>query len=250
MNEEEYIDALITLHGGGLRRQGPGDEVLAREILAALPRLPASPRIADLGCGAGAGTLLLAEYFRVRVRAVDFAPAFLDDLVRFAAERGLADLVEPIRADMGALDWEPGSLDLLWSEGAAYVLTFAGALEAWRPLLADGGIAVISEITWLSDDPPKEAAEFWGEGYPPMAGVGENRRRAEVAGFEVLSTHRLPSPAWWDGYYDPLRERMETLRDDADENLLAVMAETEREMELFRRHSESYGYVFYVLRAR
>ena len=43
---------------------------------------------------------------------------------------------------------------------------------------------------------------------------------------------------------------MAELRAGADENLLAVMAETEQEMALFRKCAESYGYVFYVLRAK
>lgn len=41
-----------------------------------------------------------------------------------------------VRADFAALGWPAGALDLLWSQRAAYHLTFAGALRAWRPLPA------------------------------------------------------------------------------------------------------------------
>jgi cyclopropane fatty-acyl-phospholipid synthase-like methyltransferase len=138
----EYIDALIELHRG-LPREGPGDTAFARQLLRSLPPLPARPRIADLGCGSGAGALLLAAHFGVPVRAVDTAAVLLDELRERAAARGLAHLITPMLADMGALDWPPASLDLLWSEGAAYSLGFEQALTRWRPLLAAGGVAVV-----------------------------------------------------------------------------------------------------------
>ena len=151
---------------------------------------------------------------------------------------------------MGKLDWPSGSLDLLWSEGAAYNLTFAGALEKWRRLLAPQGLAVISELTWFGHQRPAAAREFWEAGYPTMAAEQENVVTAEVAGYEVLGIHRLPSQAWWDNYYGPLLQRMATLRPDADGALQSVLSATEAEIDLFRDCSDAYGYSFYLLQAR
>jgi len=77
--QEKYIRALIELHRG-LERQGPGDTDFSDYIISQIPELPANPRIADIGCGAGAGTLFLADRFRSKVRAVDFSREFLDEL--------------------------------------------------------------------------------------------------------------------------------------------------------------------------
>ncbi|MBW1890583.1 MAG: class I SAM-dependent methyltransferase [Deltaproteobacteria bacterium] len=66
--------------------------------------MPTNPRIADIGCGAGAGTLFLADKFRSKVRAVDFSREFLDELINRAKQRGLEYLVETIECDMGSLD--------------------------------------------------------------------------------------------------------------------------------------------------
>ena len=148
--QEKYIRALIELHRG-LERQGPGDTDYSDYIISQIPELPTNPRIADIGCGAGVGTLFLVDKFRSKVRAVDFSREFLDELINRAKQRGLEHLVETIECDMGSLDWKPGTIDLLWSEGAAYVLTFEGALKAWRPLMAANGIAVISEDIHQTD---------------------------------------------------------------------------------------------------
>jgi SAM-dependent methyltransferase len=247
--QEAHVAALIELHRG-LERQGPGDAAFSRQILAGLPRLPANPAIADLGCGAGAGALLLAEWVGVPVRAVDLSREFLDELEARAQRLGLAHLVEPIEADIGQLDWPAGSIDLLWSEGAAYNLGFATALRRWRPLLAPGGIAVISELSWFGDDIPAPARTYWEHAYPDIGGEAENIAHSGAQGFEVLGAHRLPAAAWWKNYYGPLQARIDALRGQADAAMQAVIRETEAEMALFRDYSDFYGYAFYVLRAR
>ena len=43
---------------------------------------------------------------------------------------------------------------------------------------------------------------------------------------------------------------MGQLAPDADPALAAVIDETQREIELYRLHGDSYGYVFYLLRGR
>jgi len=240
--------ALIELHAG-LDRQGPGDEAFSRRMLSLLPRLPAHPRIADLGCGSGAGVLLLAEWSGARVTAVDSCDAFLAQLRRDAQACGLADRVRIVEADMGALDWPEASLDLLWSEGAAYNLTFAGALEAWRPLLDTGGVAVVSELSWFTDNPPAPLRAYWEAAYPAIGSEAENAARAAERGFEMLGIHRLPEAAWTRNYYGPLLERIETLRPTASEALLQVIRETEEEIRMFREYAGKYGYAFYLMRA-
>ena len=245
MDVDPHIEALIDLHRG-LDRQGPGDAALSRYILAELPTLPQNPRIVDLGCGAGVGALLLAKHFGVPVTAVDFAQPFLDDMMERARARGLADRIHPLACDFADLPLELGSVDLLWSEGAAYNLTFAGALQKWQPLLAPNGVAVISEITWFTDDIPDTPRHYWETAYPAIAGEAGNITRAQAAGFDVLGTRRVPAQAWWDHYYNPLLERIADMS-NPDSVMQAVVAETLAEIEMFRQYSQCYGYTFYVL---
>jgi len=246
--QEKYIQALIKLHLG-LERQGPGDTNYSNYMLSLISELPGNPRIADIGCGAGAGTLLLADRFKSKIRAVDFSREFLDELINRAKHRGLEHLVETIECDMGSLDWEPETIDLLWSEGAAYNLTFEGALKAWRPLMAANGIAVISEINYFTSEVPEPVRVYWQNAYPTIGTESENTVHVNTSGFEILGTHRLPSKAWWDNYYEPLRENMNALKHSKDSIMQSVINETEEEMKLFEENEKYYGYSFYIMKA-
>jgi cyclopropane fatty-acyl-phospholipid synthase-like methyltransferase len=246
--QEKYIQALIKLHLG-LERQGPGDTNYSNHILSLITELPKNPRIADIGCGAGAGTLFLADRFKSKVRAVDFSREFLDELSNRAKQRGLEHLVETIECDMGSLDWEPETIDLLWSEGAAYNLTFEGALKAWRPLMAANGIAVISEMNYFTSEVPEPVRVYWQNAYPTIGTESENSVHVNTSGFEILGIHRLPPKAWWDNYYEPLRENMNALKHSKDSIMQSVINETEEEMKLFEEHEKYYGYSFYIMKA-
>ena len=246
--QEKYIRALIELHRG-LERQGPGDTDYSDYIISQIPELPTNPRIADIGCGAGAGTLFLADKFRSKVRAVDFSREFLDELINRAKQRGLEHLVETIECDMGSLDWKPETIDLLWSEGAAYNLTFEGALKAWRPLMAANGIAVISEMNYFTSEVPEPVRVYMQNGYPTIGTESENSDFVNSSGFEILGIHRLPSKAWWDNYYGPLRENMNSFKHSEDSIMQSVIKETEEEMKLFEEHEKHYGYSFYIMKA-
>jgi SAM-dependent methyltransferase len=232
----------------GLSRQGPGSDACTREALRRLGALPAAPRVFDLGCGSGRAALVLAKTLRTKVVAVDTYRPFLDQLQAVARQRNLEDLIEVRCADMATPGVPSGSVDLLWSEGAIYFLGFEHGLRLWRPLLAPGGCVAVSECSWLCADPPAEAAAFFGAGYAGMAGIGENLERARAAGFDLLDHFTLPADAWWAEYYMPLERRMAELAPEADPELAAIISETRQEIELYRRHHASYGYVFYLLR--
>ena len=247
-DDDAYIGALIRLHTG-LDRLGPGDDGFTRSILGRLGGLPPAPRMADLGCGAGAGALLLAETFHGRVLAVDFAREFLDRLDSRARRQGLEDYIETIEADIGELDWEPACLDLLWSEGAAYNITFDGALRQWRPLLADGGIAMISELNYFSANPPAEVRSYFRDAYPGIRTESANTAAIQSSGFELTSVERLPAQAWWENYYGPLGKKIRSLAPVDDNVMRNVIEDTRAEMDFFRAHERDYGYSYYIMRA-
>ena len=243
-----YIQALIKLHLG-LERKGPGDTNYSDYIISQIPELPTNPRIADIGCGAGAGALVLAKKFNSKVRAVDFSREFLDELEDRSKQQGLEHLVETINCDMGNLDWEPGTIDLLWSEGAAYILTFEGALNAWRPLMAANGVAVISEMNYFTSEVPESLKMYMQTAYPDINTEQENSDIINSLGFNVLGIHRLPSEAWWNNYYEPLRHNIESFKSSDDSVMQSVIRETEEEMRFFKEYEHIYGYSFYIMNA-
>lgn len=240
-------EALFLLHSG-LAREAPGTDALTLQALQRLGPLPERPRVLDLGCGPGASTLVLARALGVPVTGVDQHAPYLRALEEHARAEGLP--VHTREADFGVLEDAPGSVDLLWSEGAIYHLTWTEGLRRWRPLLAPGGAMALTELTWLTHAPPAEARSFWREAYPNMGTVDFNCAVAQAFGLRVADTFVLPAEAWWEGYYGPLRARMERLERQVqgDAALTALIKDTRVEMELYAQHGESYGYVFYLLR--
>ena len=158
-------------------------------------------------------------------------------------------MVETIECDMGSLDWKPETIDLLWSEGAAYNLTFKGALKSWRPLMAVNGIAVISEMSYFTSDVPESVRIYWQNAYPTIGTESENANHANLSGFEILGIHRLPSNAWWNNYYGPLRKNIESFKNSDDDIMQSVISETEEEMKYFEEYGDFCGYSFYIMKA-
>ena len=247
-NDMSYHEALIALHAE-TERQGPGDDRFSLNLLEKLPPLPPNCMIADLGCGTGIASVLLAQHFKRPILCVDTSEAFLKVLSQKAESLGIGTFINALCADMGALDPKHHQFDLLWSEGAAYTLTFEGALRSWRPLVAGDGIAVISELSWFTSERPKEVSDYWHTAYPDIADEQTNSARAEANGFRLLFTQRLPESAWWENYYTPLLDRIDANAQSPSEMMQAVIQETRQEIEHFRHYSAYFGYTFYVLQA-
>jgi len=235
----------------GLPREGPGSDESTRNALRIVTGwLPHAPRVLDIGCGPGMQTLVLARESAGHVTAVDRHQPFLDELDRRAARHGLAERITTVNASMSALDFPDAAFDLIWSEGAIYVMGFAEGLRAWKRLLKRDGAIAVSEISWLGPNIPEEAASFWSRAYPAMTDVSTNLRIIESAGYTPIDHFVLPESAWWDQYYAPLERRIDALqreyRDDQD--AMAFLEAERTEISLYRKYAASYGYVFYVAR--
>ncbi|HUO05539.1 MAG TPA: class I SAM-dependent methyltransferase [Candidatus Binataceae bacterium] len=244
-------------HGGlfreltdGLPRQGPGSTTATLRALGLIRDMPVRPRILDVGCGPGAQTIDLARATGGEIVAVDLRERFLKELRARAEAAGVTRQIETRKQSMFEMDFPEESFDLIWSEGAIYIRGFADGLRAWRRFLRPNGWIVVSELTWLIADPPAAARKYWAEHYPRMQALEQNRRIAMDAGYEELRTFALPVQDWWNNYYGPGQARLLEVRarHADDPRTIVLLDDIRREYDLFRTHSDSYGYVFYVMR--
>jgi ubiquinone/menaquinone biosynthesis C-methylase UbiE len=242
------VTVFLELHQG-LLQQGPGSDASTARALAMVPHLPARPQILDLGCGPGRQTLVLAQQSGGTVVAVDLFPPFLEQLQTRAAAAGLADRVHPIHQSMDTLDFPAGSFDLIWSEGAIYNIGFLNGLRLWKRVLKPGGTLAVTELSWLTPDPPRDVATFWATAYPEMSSRQENLQKITEAGYTLVGDFTLPESDWWEGYYHQLEPRIDKLRAvyHRDPEACETLDEAQREIEVFHHRDGSYGYVFYIM---
>ena len=86
---EDY-QLLIDLHKSA-NRQGPGGYAETEKALSLAMIDRAAPlKIADIGCGTGGSTLLLARLLNAQITAVDFLKDFLEVLEGRAENMGFS----------------------------------------------------------------------------------------------------------------------------------------------------------------
>jgi len=235
----------------GLPRQGPGDAASTRRALALVPGVGPHTRVLDLGCGTGLHTRVLAQACPARILAIDSHAPFVDELARQARALGLSDRLEARLGDMQHLDLAPGAFDLVWSEGAIYIVGFEAGLRDWKRLLAPGGHVAVTEACWRRADPRPECAAFWAQEYPAIRDAPTRLATIEDCGYALVDHFPLPAAAWWDDYYRPLADNLVRFRQrhDGEPEAMALADQVQREIDVWRAYSDDYGYEFFVMRA-
>lgn len=246
----EDMKLLIDLHIRAAR-QGPGGEAETRRAieLSGLSQRQ-NLKVADIGCGTGASTLVLAKELDAHILAVDFLPEFLDVLRAHAKREGVADRIEAVNASMDALPIEPGSLDAIWSEGAIYNMGFENGVRQWRRPLKPGGILAVSELTWLTACRPAELEEHWQAQYAEVGTASSKLAVLERNGYAPIGYFPLPEKCWLDAYYLPMQQRFPAFlaRHESSAAVRAVVAAEELEIALYERHRAFVSYGYYIAR--
>ncbi len=247
MTQEQIFFEIHT----DIPKEGPGDTESTKKAFSKITSLPPRPKILDIGCGPGRQTLDLAALIDCEIIAVDTHPSYLAALEEKAKQAGFSDRIRAIRMDMNALDFAAGSFDIIWAEGSIYIAGFENGLNTWRRLLKEGGWMAVTEVSWLRPDPSEEVKKFWAEAYPAIKSVEENLKIIAVCGYEIVDHFALPSAAWWDDYYRPIERKLVALREKykADPEALSIIEAEQTEIDIYRKHSDFYGYVFYVMRS-
>jgi ubiquinone/menaquinone biosynthesis C-methylase UbiE len=244
------IDYFIEFYKN-VDRQGPGDDKYTQKAYEMLEGIPTKPKILDVGCGSGKQTMVLASLCKGEIIAVDYYDCFLDELKVISKKAGHEKQIKPMQASMLELPFKNGEFDLIWSEGAIYIMGFENGLKAWKKFLKPDGYIVVSEISWIRPNPPKEILDFWNAAYPEMGTISHKINVIENCGYQALGHLILPEYGWTENYYFPLERKTEIFLKkygDVPEAREIVSNEIDTELALYRKYKEFYSYVFYVMK--
>ena len=243
-----FLDLLLEAHIG-LDRQGPGSPEAIRQALGFLGPLDRFEQTADLGCGTGGQTLLLAERLPGRITGLDLFPAFVDVLNGRARDRGLGDRVTGLVGNMEDLPFEKHSLDLIWSEGAIDNIGFREGLTHWRSFLKKDGCVAVSCPSWITRERPAPVERFWSEAGSPLDPVEKNVEIMADCGYGFLGAFVLSEACWTDHYFAPRERAIQGLLEKYGDAAREYADLNRREVALYLQYKGHYGYVFYLGRA-
>lgn len=246
---EEY-QLLIDLHKNA-NRQGPGGDSETEKALGLTMIDRAAPiKVADIGCGTGASTLVLASLLNAQLTAVDFLQDFLEILEIRAKDKGVSDKITTLARSMDDLPFGDEEYDIIWSEGAIYNIGFEKGVREWKRYLKAGGLLVVSEITWTTGSRPPELQKYWNDEYPEIDVASSKIGILEKNGYSPIGYFVLPEHCWMDNYYRPMRNGFEDFlgRNGNSEEARAVVEAERREIELYEKYKTYYSYGVYVAR--
>jgi ubiquinone/menaquinone biosynthesis C-methylase UbiE len=241
---------LIDLHKSA-NRQGPGGDAETEKALSLAMIDRAKPlKIADIGCGTGASTLLLARLLNAQITAVDFLQDFLEVLESRAESMGLSEKITPLCCSMENLPFENEEFDVIWSEGAIYNIGFQRGVIDWNRYLKAGGLLIVSEITWITASRPSELQKHWEGEYPEIDVVSSKISVLEKNGYSPIGYFVLPQHCWLDNYYRPMQDSFQDFlnRNGNSEEARAIVEAESREIGLYEKYKAHYSYGVYIAR--
>ena len=232
-----------------LPRSGPGNNESTKRAFNSIPHLQTPPFILDIGCGQGMQTIELAKITKGEIIALDNHQAFLDMLMKQAKKQRLEKKIIPKNMSMLCMDFEEGTFDIIWSEGALYFMGFQNGLKRCHQLLKDKGYLVVTELVYTAPNPPPPLVEYFEGEYPDIKNIGENIGTIKKEGFSLISNFTLPESAWLDKYYLPIENELPRLNKKyhGNEVALAVFEGFKNEVDFYRKYSKFYGYEYFVM---
>jgi ubiquinone/menaquinone biosynthesis C-methylase UbiE len=212
--------------------------------------MPEQPEILDVGCGKGVQTLELARISNGKIKAIDKHSFFLKYLEEKVKTTGYADRITTIVADMREMTFEPSSFDLIWSEGAVFIIGIKEGMKNWKKLLKKGGFLVLSDLVLLTDSRPQDLTDYLEGEELHLLTIPEVLAAAKKIGYQIMSHFTLPNEGWTEAYFSPQMESLAHFREkySDSEEAQQTYQTLELEHEMIGRNLEYIGYEFFVLR--
>ena len=141
-----------------------------------LPKIK-EPNILDVGCGTGIPTIELAKLSKGHITGIDIDENSLNILKRRIEDLGLKNQISVIKESITTMDFPKDSFDIIWSEGAVFVIGFENSIKKWRFYLKPKGFLVIHDE------------------------IKDKSKKLSLIGtyaYKLISQFYLPFEIWWD----------------------------------------------------
>lgn len=244
----EFDFNLICEYFSSIERQGPGSPEVTVKALGFIDHLAGDSKIADIGCGTGGQTMVLAEHTTGHITGIDLFPVFIDLFNQNVRRNNFQKRVSGIVGSMENLPFQNEALDLIWSEGAIYNIGFKRGLKEWKQFLKPGGYLAVTEASWFTDERPDEITAFWRDAYPEIDTIPNKIWIMQKTGYIPVASFILPENCWTEHFYDHQTEAQKKFLDKYKGNQTAeeLVANQRHEAQLYARYKAFYGYVFYI----
>ncbi len=244
----EFDLTLICEYFSNLERQGPGSPEITLKALSFVDNLTDKSQIADIGCGTGGQTMVLAKHAPGMIMGIDLFPTFIDLFNANVKKLNLQDKVKGVVASMDELDFKAEELDLIWSEGAIYNIGFERGLKEWREFLKPGGYIAVSEASWFTAKRPAEIEAFWEDAYPGIDTIPNKVEQMQNTGYAPVASFILPDYCWTDNFYTPqiLVDEAFLKKHAGNKTAGDFIKNQQHEARLYHKYKDYYGYVFYI----
>ncbi len=243
----EFDLKIIREYFSGTERQAPGSSDITLKALSFIEGLDENSKIADIGCGTGGQTMVLAQSTKSEITGIDLCSDYIDQFNRNTQNKLLKHRIKGIVGDMQNLPFRKEELDMIWSEGAIYNIGFKRGLNEWRKYLKPGGYIAVTENTWFTENRPSAIQEFWEKAYPEIDTFANKLAQMQTAGYIPLAAFTVPETCWTN-YYSLMQKSQESFLKKYKGNKTAeeFIAYQRYEADLYYQYKAYYGYAFYI----
>ena len=244
---DDFDFSLIADFFKRVDRQGPGGEWETRLATSLIPDFKRKIRIADMGCGKGSQTFVLADEYDAEIDAVDLLPEMMEGIRKKIQATGLEDCVHPVQASMDELPFRKESYDLVWAEGSIFIIGYEKGLSYWREFLKPGGFIAVTECSWLGNKRPENMG-WIQDNLPEIDSIEQKIHQMAEAGYEPYAHFILPETCWTENYYAPMKPAMEAFLKDhpGDPKAQVFINRLKEEIAYYEENKDCFGYVFYI----
>jgi ubiquinone/menaquinone biosynthesis C-methylase UbiE len=247
-NKDPSIFDLIVETHVCLERQGPGSPEMTVKALSFMDDLDKISRVADLGCGTGGQTMILAQNLTANITGIDQFPDFIDVFSNNAQKLNLSKRVNGIVGLMENLSFPKEEFDLMWSEGAIDNIGFEKGLSYWNGFLKKNGYIAVTSPSWFTDKHPAEVEKYWTDAGSRLDTIGHHISVMQKVGYSFVAAFALPEKCWTDHYFMPREAAEKALLEKypGNKTVEAYIEDEKYEVELYSKYKHYYGYVFYI----
>ena len=244
---EDFDFSMIADFFKRVDRQGPGGDWETKLAASLIPDFKRKIRIADIGCGKGSQTFVLADEYDAEIDAVDLLPEMTESIKKQCQEKNLEDSVHPIQVSMDALPFQSNTYDLIWAEGSIFIMGYEKGLQYWHQFLKPGGYVAVTDCSWLNSKRPKNM-NWIKDNVPEIDSIEHKIEQMSAAGYEPYAHFILPETCWTKNYYEPMAPVMEAFLQDHKNSAAAqsFVNRLKEEIAYYEKNKEYFGYVFYI----